>query len=71
MTAQLESLREKKDAIVAKMEEQFPSLDKLSKILSKLRSKNITVYQMEQHKEKFKKEEKLSEEEYQYLKASL
>jgi len=71
LNAKLTPLQEKINGVIAQMEEQFPDIGKLTGILSKLRSKNITVYQMEQHKEKFKKEENLSEEEYQYLKASL
>jgi len=71
LNAKLTPLQEKKDAVIAKMEEQFPSIDKLSKALSLFRSEGITAKALEMNKEAVKMEYKLSEEEFQYIKAQL
>ena len=71
LNAKLTPLQEKKDAVIAKMEEQFPSIDKLSKALNLFRGEGITAKALEINKEAVKKEYKLSEEEFQYIKAQL
>ena len=71
LNAKLTPLQEKKDAVIAKMEEQFPSIDKLSKALNLFRGEGITAKALEMNKEAVKKEYKLSEEEFQYIKAQL
>ena len=69
--AKLDSLKAKRDAAVVQMEEHFPEIGKLSSTLSLLQSEGITPGALEKNKEAVKKEYKLSEEEFQYIKAQL
>ena len=67
----LKSLKTNRDIAVVQMEEHFPDIGKLSSTLSLFQGEGITPGALEKNKEAVKKEYKLSEEEFQYIKAQL
>lgn len=71
LRADLQGVQEKRDAVLTQMEEYFPDLMKLSNLLRTFRERNITAAGLEKYKKEVMKEYKLSEEEFEYLKARL
>jgi hypothetical protein len=69
--AEIAKVAAKRNLTMSKMEKSFPGMDKLNAIISKLKERGSDAIGLEKHKQDFMKAESLSEEEYQYIKASL